>query len=83
LKRGINEVLIEAGTKLNGSLLRAGLVDELVIYLAPHLLGDEARGMFGIPMLTDLKDRLELDVRDVRSIGRDIRIIARVAQRIS
>ena len=51
-KREFNEVLIEAGTKLNGSLMRANLVDELVVYLAPHLLGDNARGMFGLPELT-------------------------------
>ena len=76
-KRGMNEVLIEAGTKLNGSLLRAGLVDELVIYLAPHLLGDSARGMFGLPELTSLSDRVELEIKDIRQIGNDIRVIAR------
>lgn len=76
-KREFNEVLIEAGTKLNGSLLRADLVDELLVYLAPHLLGDNARGMFGLPELTNLSERHELVFKEVRQIGRDIRITAR------
>lgn len=72
-----NEVLIEAGTKLNGSLLRANLIDELIIYLAPRVLGDSARGMFGIPELTDLTKQFPLHFDDVRQIGVDIRITAR------
>ncbi len=76
-RRGYNEVLVEAGTKLNGSLLRANLVDELLVYLAPHLLGDNARGMFGIPELTDLSERHVLTIKGVRQIGDDIRITAR------
>ncbi|HEV7393996.1 MAG TPA: bifunctional diaminohydroxyphosphoribosylaminopyrimidine deaminase/5-amino-6-(5-phosphoribosylamino)uracil reductase RibD [Burkholderiales bacterium] len=76
-RREMNEVHVEAGYKLNGSLLREGLVDELLIYLAPHILGDTARGMFHMPELTDLSERLELDIRDVASVGSDIRVIAR------
>ena len=76
-KRGMNEVLVEAGTKLNGSLLGAGLVDELIIYLASHILGDNARGMFALAELTALENRVELEIKDVRQIGNDIRIIAR------
>jgi diaminohydroxyphosphoribosylaminopyrimidine deaminase / 5-amino-6-(5-phosphoribosylamino)uracil reductase len=76
-KREFNEVLIEAGTKLNGSLMRANLVDELVVYLAPHVLGDNARGMFGLPELTALSERNELAIKEVRQIGGDIRVIAR------
>ncbi|HEX6828083.1 MAG TPA: bifunctional diaminohydroxyphosphoribosylaminopyrimidine deaminase/5-amino-6-(5-phosphoribosylamino)uracil reductase RibD [Burkholderiales bacterium] len=78
-RRGLNEVLVEAGFKLNGSLLAAGLVDELVIYLAPHLLGDSARGMFHLPALEDLAGRRELAIRDVRAVGADLRIVARLA----
>lgn len=74
----INEVLVEAGFRLNGALIRAGLVDELVIYLAPHLLGDVARGMLKLPELTDLADRQELKIQDLRMLGPDIRIIARL-----
>ena len=76
-KRGCNEILVEAGTKLNGSLLRTNLIDELLIYLAPHLLGDIARGMFGVAELTTLSERRELALQEVRQIGQDIRIIAR------
>lgn len=78
-KRGCNEILVEAGTKLNGSLLRTNLIDELLIYLAPHLLGDIARGMFGVAELTTLSERRELALQEVRQIGHDIRIIARPA----
>jgi len=76
-RREMNEVHVEAGHKLNGSLLEEGLVDELVIYLAPHLIGDAARGMFHLPELTDLAGRRELKIHDLRMIGADIRVIAR------
>jgi diaminohydroxyphosphoribosylaminopyrimidine deaminase/5-amino-6-(5-phosphoribosylamino)uracil reductase len=77
-RRGINELHVEAGFKLNGSLLREGLVDELVLYLAPHLIGDAARGMFDLPPLEDLGGRHELKIHDLRMVGSDIRVIARV-----
>jgi diaminohydroxyphosphoribosylaminopyrimidine deaminase/5-amino-6-(5-phosphoribosylamino)uracil reductase len=76
--RGINEVHVEAGFKLNGSLLRDRLVDELLIYLAPCLIGDAARGMFNLPELADLSGRRRLEWRDVRRVGDDLRILARV-----
>jgi len=77
-RRGINEIHAEAGVKLNGSLLREGLVDELLLYLAPTLLGDAARGMFDLPELSDLAGRRDLSVSDVRRVGGDIRILARL-----
>ncbi len=73
---GCNEVLVEAGSALNGALLQAGLVDELVLYLAPQLLGDMARGMAAMGELTDLNQSIELDWRDVRQVGSDLRIVA-------
>lgn len=76
-KRGCNEILVEAGSKLNGSLLSANLVDELLIYLAPHLLGENARGMFGLREMTMLSERCELEIKDLRQIDGDIRITAR------
>ena len=76
---GRPEVHVEAGYKLNGSLLREGLVDELLIYLAPSLIGDRARGMFDLPALESLSAQRTLRVRDVRMIESDIRIIARAA----
>ena len=56
----INEVLVEAGRGLNGALIAAGLVDELVIYLAPYLIGDAAQGMLKLPELTDLRKKRTL-----------------------
>src|SRR5215207_8747272 len=77
-RREVNEVHVEAGFKLNGSLLREGLVDELLLYLAPHLIGDAARGMFHLPQIEDLSQPRALELRQVRTIGTDIRVIARV-----
>lgn len=76
--QGCNEVLVEAGSKLNGSLLQAGLADELVLYVAPQLLGDMARSIARLGELTSLKERIELEWKDVRQVGRDLRIVARV-----
>lgn len=75
--REINEVLVEAGSALNGALLRQGLVDELLLYCAPILLGDAARGMFDLPAFAGIKQRISLDLLDVRRIGHDLRIRAR------
>lgn len=79
-RRGMNEVHVEAGYKLNGSLLREGLVDELVLYFAPCLLGGEARGMFALPAIETLAGRRALELREVRSVGADVRMIARVVR---
>jgi diaminohydroxyphosphoribosylaminopyrimidine deaminase/5-amino-6-(5-phosphoribosylamino)uracil reductase len=77
-RRGINEVHAEAGFKLNGSFLREGLVDELLLYLAPCVIGHQASGLFNLPELTCLEGRRRLQVRDLRQIGEDIRLIARL-----
>ena len=77
-KRGINELLVEAGEGVNGAMLEAGLVDEVVFYLAPHLIGNRARGMFDFPELEKMADRFELKIRDVRMVGKDLRIIGRI-----
>jgi len=78
-RRGMNEVHVEAGAKLNGALLRAGLIDELVVYLAGSLIGDPARGMFELaPPLMSLNERTRLDWTSVDPVGEDLRIIARV-----
>lgn len=76
-RRGLNEVLAESGFKLNGSLLKEGCVDELVLYLAPALVGDAARGLFNLPALSSLAGKRPLAFQDVRLVGRDLRIIAR------
>jgi diaminohydroxyphosphoribosylaminopyrimidine deaminase/5-amino-6-(5-phosphoribosylamino)uracil reductase len=76
-QRGINEVHAEAGFKLNGSLLREGLVDEFLLYLAPCLIGHEASGLFNLPELTTLDGKRRLQIRDLRQVGADIRVLAR------
>jgi diaminohydroxyphosphoribosylaminopyrimidine deaminase/5-amino-6-(5-phosphoribosylamino)uracil reductase len=73
----INEVLIEAGNKLSGAFIRERLVDELVIYFAPHLIGNTALGMLQLPELTDLSEKYNLKTQDLRMVGQDIRIITR------
>jgi diaminohydroxyphosphoribosylaminopyrimidine deaminase/5-amino-6-(5-phosphoribosylamino)uracil reductase len=78
-RREINELLVEAGATVCGGLLGAGLVDELVVYLAPHLLGSGARGMFNLPGFETMRDRIALQVQDVRAVGEDWRITALVA----
>jgi len=77
-RRGVNELHVEAGTRLNGSLLREGCVDELLVYLAPALIGDTGRGMFAVPELTALDQVVRLEMRAVERIGDDLRVLARV-----
>lgn len=72
-----NEVMIEAGATLSGAMLQAGLVDELVIYMAPILMGDAARGLFCLPGLEAMADRIDLEILDIRAVGRDWRITAK------
>ena len=76
-RRGVNEVHAEAGFKLNGSLLREGLVDEVLLYLAPCLIGHAASGLFNLPELTALDGKRRLQIRDLRQVGEDIRVLAR------
>ncbi len=78
-ERAINEVHVEAGFKLNGSLVGAGVVDELLVYLAPMLIG-EAQGMVHLPALSDLAKAQRLVFREVTQVGEDVRILARLLQ---
>ena len=73
----INEVLLETGPTLAGSALSAGLIDELIIYLAPHIMGDGARGLFHLPGLERMQQRVPLRITDIRAVGEDWRITAR------
>jgi diaminohydroxyphosphoribosylaminopyrimidine deaminase/5-amino-6-(5-phosphoribosylamino)uracil reductase len=77
-KRGINEVFVEAGSTLNGALLRSGHVDELVLYIAPKLLGDCAQGMAALGVLNNLSECIGLKWQDMRQVGLDLRILVRV-----
>lgn len=76
-ERGVNDVLVEAGATLNGALLAAGLVDELIVYLAPRLLGRRTRGLLELPAVTRLADGVALELLDVRTVGPDLRVRAR------
>lgn len=71
-----NEVLVEAGAVLSGAFLQAGLVDELVIYMAPTLLGHGARPLMALPGIEHMAEQLKLTIQDVRSVGDDWRINA-------
>lgn len=77
----INELLLEAGPTLSGALLQAGLLDELVIYIAPLLLGDGGRGLFHLPGLETMAQGIHLAISDQRRVGRDWRITATVQDR--
>ena len=79
-RREINELHVEAGEKLNGSLLRAGLVDELLIYLAPRLLGT-GRGLAAIGPLAALADSLDFEFTEVERVGADLRLRLRAPGR--
>lgn len=72
---GCNEVLVEAGAELSGAFLAAGLVDEIIIYMAPKLLGSSARPLFNLPIKT-MAGQLSLSIKDIRSVGCDWRITA-------
>ena len=75
-RREINEVHTECGPILAGALLQAGLLDELVIYMAPVLLGHTARGLVHLPELASMQQRRTLTISDIRAVGRDWRITA-------
>ncbi len=75
--RELHEVMLESGAVLAGAMLEQQLIDELVIYVAPHIMGDGARGLFHLPGLEKMEDRLELDITDLRQVGEEIRITAR------
>ena len=80
-QRGTNELHVEAGFKLNGSLIREGLVDEFLFYQAPKLLGTGAMGIANFGPLEQLDEGVQLELQDVARIGPDLRIVARVQGR--
>ncbi len=75
-KLEVNEVLLETGAILSGAMVCSGLVDELVIYMAPVLMGDKARGLFRTPEMDRMEDSIRLDITDMRAVGDDWRITA-------
>jgi diaminohydroxyphosphoribosylaminopyrimidine deaminase/5-amino-6-(5-phosphoribosylamino)uracil reductase len=73
-RRELNEVLVEAGPRLAGAFVEAGLVDEFVLYVAPHMLGHDAAPLAMLPMLDDLGERWEFRFADVRQVGTDLKL---------
>lgn len=80
-ERQVNEVLLETGATLSGAALQAGLIDEIIVYMAPILMGSDARGLFRLPGMRRMAERIELDITDVRPVGRDWRITASVKEK--
>ena len=78
-RRGINELHVEAGFRLNGSLVREGCVDEFLVYLNPGLLGDSAQGMFDLPAVASLEERRQLKILSCERVGEDLRLLLRPA----
>lgn len=78
-RRGVNELHVEAGFRLNGSLAREGCVDEYLVYLNPSFLGDGAQGMLDLPSFSSLEERIKLRIVSLERIGEDLRILARPA----
>ena len=78
-RRGVNELHVEAGFRLNGSLAREGCVDEYLVYLNPSFLGDAAQGMLDLPAFESLETRPKLKVLSLDRVGEDLRILARPA----
>jgi diaminohydroxyphosphoribosylaminopyrimidine deaminase/5-amino-6-(5-phosphoribosylamino)uracil reductase len=78
-RRGVNELQVEAGVRLNGSLAREGCVDEYLVYLNPSFLGDGAQGMLELPAFDSLEKRLRLKILSLERLGEDLRILARPA----
>jgi diaminohydroxyphosphoribosylaminopyrimidine deaminase/5-amino-6-(5-phosphoribosylamino)uracil reductase len=78
-RRGVNELHVEAGFRLNGSLAREGCVDEYLVYLNPSFLGDGAQGMLDLPPFLSLNERIKLRIVSLQHLGDDLRILARPA----
>lgn len=76
--QAINSVMVEAGALLNGALLQAGIIDELIIYMAPSALGSDARGAFSMPQVSTLSDRVQLHYVGMHELDSDIKLTYRV-----
>ena len=75
---GCNEVLVEAGATLAGALIERGLVDELLLYVAPVLLGPQARPLLDLPLLSHMSERVEMQLLETQQFGSDVRLRYRV-----
>lgn len=80
-RQQINTVWIEAGATLNGALMKTELVDEWLVYMAPCLLGDQARGLLNMPVIRDMAERINAQFETVRQVGPDLRLSFTVQHR--
>lgn len=76
-KMEINELMVEAGATLNGALLEAGLMDQCLIYMAPHFMGSQTRPMLQTSGLKNMADRVDMQINEIRQVGPDLRITAK------
>ncbi|ADE15876.1 riboflavin biosynthesis protein RibD [Nitrosococcus halophilus Nc 4] len=76
--REINELHVECGARLAGSLLQAGLMDELVLYIAPKLMGEASLGLLRLPGIQTMEDCIQVDIKEIRAVGRDWRLVAKI-----
>ena len=74
----VNEILLEAGASLSGGMLTDGLLDEIVIYMAPSLLGQDARPLFKLPEIGSMSERIRIGTYEIRMIGKDLRITVKI-----
>ncbi len=74
----VNELMVEAGAELNGAFLSAGLIDQLQIYMAPKLMGDFGKGLFHLPQIKTMQDNINLQFMDIRQVGQDVKITAKI-----
>ena len=76
-QQGLNDILIESGAKLAGAFISANLVDELILYQAPKLIGSDGKSLVSMPSIIQLSEAKRLDISDIRMVGKDIRITAK------
>jgi diaminohydroxyphosphoribosylaminopyrimidine deaminase/5-amino-6-(5-phosphoribosylamino)uracil reductase len=81
--REINELQVECGARLAGSLLQAELIDELVLYIAPKFMGDAALGLLRLPGVQTMKDCIKVEIKEIRAIGRDWRLMVTIVPKRS
>jgi len=79
-KQGLNDILIESGAKLAGAFISANLVDELILYQAPKLIGSDGKSLLNMPTILRLSAAKNLDINDIRMVGKDIRITAKFSR---
>lgn len=77
-EKGMNEVMLESGAQLAGAMLGEDLIDEMIIYMAPCIMGDSGKGLFHLPLLNQLRHKISLDIDSIQAVGKDWRIIASV-----